>query len=82
MIETAPLGKPAGQIDRYPDLLENGAHLSAAEFMRRYEASPEVKKAELINGIVYWGSPVRIDQHAFPDSLVQAWLGREGVGPN
>ena len=75
MIETAPLWNPAGQIDRYPDLLENGAHLSATEFMRRYEASPEVKKAELVNGIVYMASPVRMDQHGFPDSLIQTWLG-------
>src|SRR5712691_9583636 len=45
--------------------LENGAHLSAREFLRRYEA-PEVKKAELINGIVYMGSPVRLDQHGEP----------------
>lgn len=55
-------------------LLENGDHLSAAEFLRRYEAMPEIKKAELINGIVYMGSPVRYDQHAKPDNLVQAWL--------
>jgi hypothetical protein len=55
-------------------LLENGAHLSAREFLRRYEAMPEVKKAELINGIVYMGSPVRLDQHGEPDGLVQGWL--------
>src|SRR6266581_2238059 len=55
--------------------LENGAHLSAREFLRRYESMPEVKKAELINGIVYMGSPVRLDQHGEPDSLLQTWLG-------
>ena len=54
--------------------LENGAHLSAAEFLRRYEAMPEVKKAELISGIVYMGSPVRVDQHGEPDGLIQGWL--------
>ena len=54
--------------------LENGAHLSAHEFLRRYEAMPEVKKAELISGIVYMGSPVRIDQHGEPDGLIQGWL--------
>ena len=31
--------------------LENGERLTAPEFMRRYEAMPEVKKAELIEGI-------------------------------
>src|SRR5436309_9813471 len=54
--------------------LQNGDHLSAREFLRRYEAMPEVKKAELINRIVYMGSPVRIDQHGEPDGLIQGWL--------
>ncbi len=35
---------------------------------------PEVKKAELIQGIVYMPSPVRIDYHGEPDSLTQGWL--------
>jgi Uma2 family endonuclease len=54
--------------------LENGDHLTAPEFLRRYEARPDVKKAELIEGIVYMGAPVRIRSHAAPDSLVSAWL--------
>jgi Uma2 family endonuclease len=33
--------------------LENGDHLSASEFERRYEAMPHLKKAELIEGRVY-----------------------------
>jgi Uma2 family endonuclease len=56
-------------------VLENGAHLGAAEFLRRFESMPEVKKAELVNGIVYLGSPVRLDQHGEPDNLIQTWLG-------
>jgi len=60
-------------------LLEPGAHLSASEFLRRYEAMPEVKKAELLNGIVYMASPVRFDQHAEPDNLVQTWLGTYSI---
>lgn len=55
--------------------LENGAHLSSKEFLRRYEAMPELKKAELIAGIVYMASPVRFDQHGKPDALIQTWLG-------
>lgn len=35
---------------------------------------PEIKKAELIEGIVYMGSPVYVS-HAAPDSLIQTWLG-------
>lgn len=57
-----------------PPPLENGARLTAREFLRRYEAMPEVKKAELIQGIVYMPSPVSAD-HSEPDSLVQTWLG-------
>jgi Uma2 family endonuclease len=54
--------------------LENGDRLTAPEFMRRYQAMPDVKKAELIEGVVYMGSPVRMDAHGEPDSFVQGWL--------
>src|SRR5947208_1457199 len=74
MIATAPKPKPTGRSKRFPDVLENGAHLSAAEFLRRYKAMPEIKKAELVNGIFYMASPVRYEQHAEPDSLIQGWL--------
>ncbi len=33
--------------------LENGDRLTRQEFERRYEAMPNLKKAELIEGIVY-----------------------------
>jgi Uma2 family endonuclease len=59
--------------------LEPGDHLTAAEFLRRYEAMPEVKKAELIQGIVYMAPPVRIDVHAEPDNLIQTWLGTYAI---
>jgi Uma2 family endonuclease len=55
--------------------LENGMRLSASAFLRRYEAMPELKKAELIQGMVYMGSPVRVDKHGRPDALLQTWLG-------
>ena len=66
------------KLHRLPPL-ESGDHLSAREFLRRYEAMPEVKKAELINGIVYLGSPGRIDQHGEPDELIQGWLCNSSV---
>ena len=77
MVTVLPTRKPpAGRTgaERVPPL-ENGAHLSAREFLRRYEGMPELKKAELINGTVYLGSPVRLDQHGEPDNLIQTWLG-------
>jgi hypothetical protein len=41
--------------------LESGDHLSREEFHRRYLARPDIRKAELIEGIVYVASPVRQD---------------------
>mgnify|MGYP001597261747 CR=1 FL=1 len=77
LTEVAPLRRERPQ-RRLPPL-ENGAHLSACEFLRRYEAMPEVKKAELVNGIVYMTSPVRLDQHGEPDNLIQTWLGNYSI---
>jgi len=55
--------------------LQNGDRLTAAEFLRRYDGMPDVKKAELINGTVYIASPIRAKQHGTPDSIIQIWLG-------
>jgi Uma2 family endonuclease len=59
-----------------PDLpiLEGGDRLSRAEFERRYQAMPEAKKAELIEGVVYVASPVRVSRHGQPHSDVVGWL--------
>jgi Uma2 family endonuclease len=43
-----------------------GDKLTRDEFLRRWEARPKIKKAELIGGIVYMPSPVSID-HGDPD---------------
>ncbi len=55
--------------------LENGDQLPRVEFERRYAAMPDVKKAELIEGIVYMPSPVRFAQHGRPHALLVTWLG-------
>lgn len=55
--------------------LENGAQLSADEFMLRYSKMPELKKAELIDGEVYMGSPVSDEWHAEPDGIAQLFIG-------
>ncbi|KYC43125.1 hypothetical protein WA1_13575 [Scytonema hofmannii PCC 7110] len=47
---------PASFTSRIPSL-ESGARLTRPEFERRYSAMPDVKKAELIAGIVYVASP-------------------------
>jgi len=54
--------------------LQNGDRLTRVEFERRYLAMPEVKKAQLIEGIVYMPSPVRYTQHAGPHAIVMGWL--------
>lgn len=58
-----------------PPLLESGDRLTRAEFHRRYCAHPEIKKAELVEGVVYVGSPVRADAHGIPHSRIMTWIG-------
>jgi len=55
--------------------LENGDRLSRFEFERRYEAMPHLKKAELIEGVVYMASPLRIRSHGEPHGQLMTWLG-------
>jgi Uma2 family endonuclease len=54
--------------------LENGDRLTRAEFLRRYDAMAELKKAELIEGVVYVSSPVRQKHHGRPHSHLIGWL--------
>ena len=54
--------------------LQQGDHLTRDEFERRYEAMPHLKKAELIEGIVYMSSPVSHDQHGEPHLAFAGWL--------
>jgi Uma2 family endonuclease len=56
-------------LPRVPSL-ENGDHLSRAEFELRYAAMPRLKKAELIEGVVHVPSPI-----SFPHSGGQVKLG-------
>jgi Uma2 family endonuclease len=62
--------------------LEAGDRLSRAEFERRYKAMPELKRAELIEGVVYVPSPVRLRRHGQPHVHLVTWLGiYEGATP-
>ena len=54
--------------------LENGDKLTRWEFERRYQAMPHLKKAELIEGIVYMASPLRFESHAEPHGNIIGWL--------
>ena len=55
--------------------LENGDVLTRAEFERRYEAMSHLKKAELIEGVVYVPSPVRHSYHGHQHTHLISWLG-------
>ncbi len=52
--------------------LESGDRLTREEFERRYEAMPQLKKAELIEGVVYVPSPLRYEKHGKPHILLIA----------
>ena len=53
--------------------LESGDRLTRYEFERRYAARPDLKKAQLIEGVVYMPSPVSM-AHAEPHATVQTVL--------
>jgi len=53
--------------------LESGDRLTRAEFHARYCLHPEIKKAELVDGVVYVSSPVH-RPHSNPHAILAAWL--------
>jgi hypothetical protein len=55
--------------------LQPGDRLTRAEFERRYDATPNLKKAELIEGIVYMPPPVSHAGHSNPHAQLVTWLG-------
>ncbi len=54
--------------------LRAGQRLTVPEFLRRWEAMPEVKFAELIDGVVYMPSPQTSD-HGRAEIRIDTWLG-------
>jgi hypothetical protein len=68
--KTVSADQPNGMIPP----LETGDRLSRAEFERRYEAMPHLKKAELIEGVVYVPSPVPLYRHGRPHAHLIGWL--------
>ncbi|MEN1680620.1 MAG: Uma2 family endonuclease [Planctomycetota bacterium] len=69
--------EPASQTpqpgDRIPALCA-GDRLTRVEFERRYEAMPDCKKAELLDGVVYMPSPVSFENHGEPHADLTGWL--------
>jgi Uma2 family endonuclease len=67
-------GTKAFQNPAIPPLVA-GDRLTRDEFERRYQAMPHVKKAELIEGVVYMPSPISWHGHASPQCDLITWLG-------
>ncbi len=63
-----------GTAKRTPEL-RAGDRLTRAEFERRYEAMPHLRKAELIEGVVYMPLPVSTEEHGGPHFDLITWLG-------
>ncbi len=55
--------------------LESGDRLNRYEFERRYNAMPHLKKAELIEGVVYVPAALRFRSHGQPHGRLMTWLG-------
>ena len=53
-----------------PPALENGDRLTRCEFERRYALRPDLKKAQLIEGVVYMPSPVGFASHGEPHAAI------------
>jgi hypothetical protein len=68
------MAEPTVPSPRVPQL-RNGDHLDRDEFERRYNAMPDVTKAELIEGVVYLPSPVRFEEHGEQHAHLLMWLG-------
>ncbi|GAB4294915.1 MAG: Uma2 family endonuclease [Oscillatoriaceae cyanobacterium] len=68
-----PLNSQVAPAPHLPPL-ENGDRLTRPEFERRYQAMPNIKKAELIEGVVYIASPLGFKSHAEPHGNFIGWL--------
>ena len=64
---------PAAAI-AFPPLIREGDRLDSAEFLRRWEAMPSLKQAELIDGVVFMPSPVSLP-HSDAHAEISLWLG-------
>ncbi|PHJ61854.1 hypothetical protein VF14_19570 [Nostoc linckia z18] len=79
MVNTSPQNSTPIHSPSYIPPLESGDRLTRPEFERRYNAMPNLKKAELIEGVVYVSSPLRFEPHAEPHANLMIWLGNYKV---
>jgi Uma2 family endonuclease len=55
--------------------LESGDVMTRRQFHELYSLHPEIKKAELIQGVVYVASPQRAQDHGDHEGDISFWLG-------
>src|SRR5438094_2686498 len=60
-------------VERGVEPLVAGDHLTRDEFLRRWEAMPHIKRAELIGGIVHMPSPLSAD-HGRVTFYITHWM--------
>ena len=72
-LQTSPFVKRRDALRPTPPL-EQGDRLTRDEFERRYNAMPDLKKAELIEGVVYMAAAVKFERHGHQHSHLNAWL--------
>lgn len=70
---------PAGEPKNLPTL-QNGDRLTRDEFERRYQAMPHLKKAELIQGVVYIPSHYGAVRQSSARAEIVGWLGVYSAG--
>jgi Uma2 family endonuclease len=73
-VHPATIREPGAAITARPPPLEPGDVLTAPEFRRRAAASPHIKRAELIDGVVYVSQPVSAGSHGTPHSRLTTVL--------
>lgn len=59
--------------------LYDGQRLTVEEFLDRWDTMPELRRAELLEGVVYLASPFRLS-HGAIDHTVAFWTGRYVAG--
>ena len=59
--------------EQAPEPLIAGDRLTREEFLRRWEAMPGLKRAELIGGVVYMSSPLQ-RKHSVMEHSLSGWL--------
>jgi hypothetical protein len=79
MLAVANKPSAAGSSPSRPLPLESGEFMHSREFLRRYERLPQVKKAELIEGVVYMDSLTRVNEDGYlagpPELIVEVAKG-------